>query len=553
MSRSSLLGATALSALLVLPAHATPTTLWELFTIDRVANLGAQWMVTALRGIADVTYAHMDLRPLDGRMVLTGLHVSPYEQPECAITVDRAVVQTAPLDQIAYGAVSMDVMGAEIGRSCFNENDLEEMAHMGLERLVLDRAHLDLDYTFSTGAMTVEVTALSDGIAEVHGVAEFDYFAVNIDTAEPVADLTYAALTVTDRGGWGALSAGIPPQMLAPEVLLPSLVNDLLPRWRDPSAPPTVESVPEPNAPSGDKDQAAPAPVPQPTPTPLANSAEDEAGHAFLESAVGAFARFAAAPGTLRLDIAPEAPVRLTEDMFEEFGAIVLALQPALTRLDDVGSGPMTAEDRVRLAAWVAAWQANGTEPPEIEDALLFARAFLTGRGAPRDPEMAIEILLPYLIDGIPGAVDMALAASDFLQPDFAYRIARQAAAAGNRAAFAQLDRLEERLAVDEVIAIQAADGAPVYAFSGDEPARDLRERAYASLTGLGAPRRYDEAYFYALLALASGDTAAGVIVDEIETMSDRMSEEDAEEWASFLASIRHQVTDQWASALAEQ
>ncbi len=548
MSRPILLGATALVTLTALPAHAGPTTVWELFTIDRVANLGAHWMVTALRGVADVTYAHMDLRPLDGRMVLTGLHVSPYEEPDCDITVDRAVVQTAPLDQIAYGAVSIEVMGAEVGPGCFSESDLEDMAQMGLSRLVLDRGHLDLDYRFSTGAMSVEISALSEGLAELHGLAEFDYFAVNIDAEEPVADLAFAALTVTDRGGWGVLSAQIPPQMLAPEVLLPSLVDEMLPQWRDPNAPPPVEVIPEPTAPSGDKDQPAPAPAPQPAPMPVTNSAEDEAGYAFLEDAVAAFTRFTANPGTLRLEFAPEAPVRLTEGMFEEFGTMVLALSPTLM------TGAEAPETRVSGAdlALLEDWMNGGDAELSGADILRYANAFITGVGAPRDAETAMDLLTPLLQTGNPEAIAMALDSLDALDPEFAYRIARDAAAQGNRTAFAQLDRLEAALDMEEVVSLQEAGPAdPTY--TGNESASDLRDRAIASLTGLGAPRRYSYAYFYALLALASGDEAAASIVDEIEAMGDRMSDDDAGHWAEFLGEVHDEVDNRWFAMATDE
>ena len=75
MTRRALLSATALVPLLAFPARAEPITLMDLLTLDRLANMGGQLAVNALRGVAEVTYAHMDIRPLDGRMILTGLEI----------------------------------------------------------------------------------------------------------------------------------------------------------------------------------------------------------------------------------------------------------------------------------------------------------------------------------------------------------------------------------------------------------------------------------------------------------------------------------------------
>ncbi|MGI3186872.1 hypothetical protein [Nioella aestuarii] len=77
MTRLSLLSASALVPLLAFPARAEPVTLMDLLTLDRLANMGAQIAVNALRGVAEVTYAHMDIRPLDGRVILTGLEMTP--------------------------------------------------------------------------------------------------------------------------------------------------------------------------------------------------------------------------------------------------------------------------------------------------------------------------------------------------------------------------------------------------------------------------------------------------------------------------------------------
>jgi hypothetical protein len=543
MSAKPLLLSTTLAGLLATAAGATPVTLYDLFSLNRLANMGGQLLVSALRGVADLRYAHMDIRPLDGRMILTGLELSPYEQPDCLVTLDRAVITTAPLDQIAYGALDIDVMGAEMSAGCFSASERRDMAEAGITRFALDRGEIRLEYDYASAALTVDAQGVSEGMAEMRAHVAFDYFAVNFDAEEPVADLAYAEIELTDRGIWSALGAQIPPAMLSPDVLVPMLVGELLPQWRDPSVPlPTPEPAPAPSDGKGDENPATPA---SPAPPP-ANAPELDAAYEVIEAGVAAFVAFAETPGTLRLEFTPEAPVRLTEDHFEDFALFVADLAPAPLTDADRPDMRLTREDGDLIAAWVA----GGDVPFSDGDILRLSHALLSGVGVPRNPERAMELLTPLLEAGHAEALEMALETLDALDPAFAYRIAREAAAAGDRMAFAQLDRLEALVPLGDVIALQEETG-DLPDFDGTEAARELRGRAEAALTGLGAPRRYTVAYFYGLLALASGDMASASIVNELEAMADRMEEEDAERWLGLLGQVNDHASEEWFAVQA--
>lgn len=533
MTRRFLLSATALVPLLALPARAEPVTLLDLLTLDRLANMGGQIVMNALRGVAEVTYAHMDIRPLDGRMILTGLELSPYDDPDCLVTLDRAVISTAPLDQMAYGALDIDVLGFEVGDGCFVRSAQADLAQVGITETVLDRGQIRLEFDYATAGLTVDFLAQSSGQADISGHVEFSYVALNFDREEPVIDLAYAEIEVTDRGSWQVISADIPPAMLMPELIVPMLVQELLPRYVDPGQ----VQAPEPDAPTDGKEQEEGAPA-QPSPQ---NSPEDEAAYAFIEASAQTFARFAANPGTLRLEIAPDTPVRLDDDLFEDFGPFVAALSPMLFTDTDRPDSRISAAD----AAMLQDWMAGGAVDLGDADLLRYAHAFLTGVGAPRDAEMAMALLTPLLETGNPEALDMALGTLDDLDPAFAYQIARNAAAQGDRLAFAHLDRLEAELPLLDLLDLQEEDGGDLM-LSGDETGRDLRDRAQDALSGLGTARRYSDAYFYALLALASGESGAALIVDELEAMGNRMSAEDATLWADMLAGVHDRANAAW-------
>ena len=64
--------ALAVSALLAAtPAAATPSSLWELLTIDRVATWVTQYAIALSRTVAQVTYTDLDIAVLEGRVALT--------------------------------------------------------------------------------------------------------------------------------------------------------------------------------------------------------------------------------------------------------------------------------------------------------------------------------------------------------------------------------------------------------------------------------------------------------------------------------------------------
>lgn len=521
------------------PATAQTVTLRDLFNLDRLATIGGQWAVTALRGVADVTYAQLDISPLSGRMVLTGLDVSPYDMPECRVTVDRVVISTAPLDQIAYGALEVDMMGYEMTPDCLPRAEQRSLAELGITDLVLDRAGLRAEYEFASAGMAVDFQAVSGALAEVSGHVDFDYFAMDIDREEPVIDFTYGEIELTDRGAWRLFAAMIPPQMLDPDTLTAMMAGALL----DASGAPV--EAPQDTAPTDGKDPVAPVP-PAPAPAPLPSGPDVDltdasaTAYAVLETGAAAFARFAADPGLLRLEFTPETPVRLTENHFEDFTLFVADLRPTLMTEEDRPDLRLTQEDAARIEGWF-----DGETDLGEADLMRFANAFLTGHGAPRDPALAVELLTPLLEAGNAQAIAIALDTLDMLDPVFAYEIARDAAAQGDRAAFAQLDRLEAALSLDDLLTAQE-NGPAGSAPTGAETPRDLREMAHAALSGLGAPRRYDDAYSYALLALAGGDSAAGFILDELEAMAHRMSDEDAETWRTVLAGARDRAHAAW-------
>lgn len=554
MFKSPFLLSTAFAAALAVPARAEPVTLPELFSLDRLATTGAQWAISALRSVAEVRFVNMDVQVLDGRLVLTGLDITPYtEMPGgvCTIHLDRAVAKTAPLDQVVQGSLDLDLMGVEIAPACFQDADPQALAMFGIDTFKLDHGHLRLDYDFPTGGVDVTFRAASSDLAEIEANATFDYVGVNADTEEPIADLSGFTLAFTNRGVMENLAMLFPPEAADPEMLGEMLRGMLLSEATPAPAPGIAEGGDSQmfdegakqggslggTAPAGD----APAAPDQPSAADAVNTAEMNAA---IDGYAKVLAAYLANPDRLVLRLHPAGPVRITQDMFNDFESFASVFHPTLEAGNMPGTPRLTAADQAALNAWLV----DGGPAVADDAALAAARAFLTGIGAPRDVGRALQILTPLLAAGNGDARDLVFGALDQLDPADAYRIARDASAAGDRTAFARLDQVERKLGLAGAIAIQAE--APVAAdVSGDESPTALRAMAFDALTGFGAPRDYARAYLVGLLALAGGDSAAASIIDEVEGLTARLDTDTADAWQAELSALHDKANEIWFAA----
>ncbi len=566
------------------PASARPDSVLDLFTLDRIATVGVQWSISMLRSFAETRYVDLSIAPLDGRMVLTGLEVSPYEwngSGQCTFDIDRAVINTGPLDKIEQSRMRLDLTGVTLSEGCLDDMVVATIQAVGVEELKLDSATLWMQYDMPTGGVSLELQAASQGLAEIRAQMDFDYFAFDAQNEEPIADLSYAELSFIDHGAMAILGQMLPPELTNAEMLAAALKQELL------SGVMSDDGIPHQKSKSrlgGGEAEISPAPAPDPTPqaqpepepTPnLDDEFGDEYGDdddfewdfeepdfyddpelpplseediasvaAMIDDGAAQFAAFLADPDQITLRLAPATPVRLSENTVDDFARFALLMQPEVITGTPPVAQVVTGADMEAIKGWL-----DGDEAAlASSDALRIARAFMTGIGVPRDADMAMQIVAPLLAKGDSDAVALALDGLDALPADQAYRIARDAAASGNRAAFTRLDKLEQKLGLAEAIAIQ--DASPLApALTGDETPAQLRNAALDALTGLDAPRRYSLAYYDALLALAAGDRAAQALIDEVEAMSERMADADASDWAETLTAIRAQATKAWIAA----
>ena len=239
----------------------------------------------------------------------------------------------------------------------------------------------------------------------------------------------------------------------------------------------------------------APAPAPEPVVDPEVEEARD-----FIAAAALIISGFAQDPTRIAVEVDPIGSVRLTEELFDDFVSFVTLLEPALelgAPVEEVAGPEVVAN----LAAFLAG-EADDMGPQARRD---LARALLEGRGMPRNPEVAVEVLGPLIDAGEALSILLLHEHYDLIAADRLYSALLLSAEGGNRGAYLDLNAAEQRLGIEGVL---AAQGGAVSAYAaGDGGQADLARDA---MRGHRTQRNYAQAYYHALLGDAGGDPGAG-------------------------------------------
>ncbi|MEM9968330.1 MAG: hypothetical protein AAF755_09540 [Pseudomonadota bacterium] len=510
-------------------AEADPRpSLVDVLSIDRLGTFTVNQFVVALRTQAEFEYEFASADLLRGRFAFSGVTLSPalaYGKPgACSITVDRMSVE-ANLGQLMSETLRAQVgfLGVDISEACFPGDWGEMMAEFNLAEISLDQANFTVAYSMPTGETSLRFTTHIRDVALIDASASGMLLPRRIGSrlTEPAIRLKRAAISLKDDGGWDSFVQALPQNMRNPIGLrglaTQALVRILLP---------------------GDAGQIS------------------EMEQLFIDDFSTAVAIFVGedVPGA---EPRSEFPELVFETDLPEEGVV---LEPELYRnpSDDlVGAVALRARttslarerilDDALLSAAIA-------PPDDLTDTqrLTLAKALLRGRGIPQAPDRIPALLEPMFGASEQGAEAALLAAQALEQrdPERAYVLAMLAGSYGEARAVAMLDRLEQKIDTRTILRLQESEGNDVRAFSIvlDSDPRALRDQALAHLTGVRLPRSYAEAYYYALLGEAAGDTAASSLKEEIENRFAARGSAVAETWAALRSELQSDALEDWVN-----
>ena len=416
---------------------------------------------------------------------------------DCAARADAVEIFSPAHIDISKGRI--EIVGLDLPLACLPPDPQGMSLAAGYERLQAPSLAIDFDYRSGSSALNLAVSGVVHDAVALESAMEFAYFwfqtpgGVLGDTysdgdgdgdfgggpdAEPVADLAFAEIAISDIG---LLERAGP--------MLGAMIGGFE------TVPPMVEGM------------------------ILQQLGAD--GQVFAGEMRGAVEAFLAGEEKLVLTVAPQAPIRLSPELFEDPAILFAALQPN-------ASGRVAAENALVDRALLDAALNDGELTDE--DRLTLGAALATGVGAPLAPAAARGILAPLADAGHAEAALISSQSYGAEEVEEAYALALIAAAGGADGALARLDRLEARMPFDLIASAQqiVSEAAPGdieaqldAAFeNGDLTA--LRQIATRLDRGVGVPRNYADAYFLATLAAAGGDRGAAALRDRIDARLSR-------------------------------
>ncbi|MDB2529271.1 hypothetical protein N9X46_00875 [Paracoccaceae bacterium] len=184
------------------------------------------------------------------------------------------------------------------------------------------------------------------------------------------------------------------------------------------------------------------------------------------------------------------------------------------------------------------------------DDAVLLTlgEAFLTGRLVPKNYDAAV-LLLSYLKDnGIPHAEPLLINA--YIQQEKyenAYEATQSLASSGNYESRALFSAIEKNIPLEKVLELQHTS-LYLLADPYDVFSQDFYEISDGFLTGHRSMKSYQLSYFWALLALASGDERADTIVVQLEMLQNKLYGKAKEDWIASVNEAQSRALAYWQS-----
>lgn len=260
-------------------------------------------------------------------------------------------------------------------------------------------------------------------------------------------------------------------------------------------------------------------------------------------------AEFVRNPGEITIEAQlPASGIVLEPEVYEAPEELLQALAP------DARTAPIAQSELLdpTLLARING-DLNASERLEL------AHALLTGNGVPRAEGLVPPLLAPLVEANAPETAEAALLTARALfafDPEAAYRQALTASTGRQTGAVSLLDALEDRLTTTDVVAAQDAnlDNIGAAPLPQGNDIRAVRARALSHFTGLGAPRSYREAYYFALIAEAAGDIGARPLREDIEARFANRGEAVTSMWATMRLETQERALSDWiAGDLAAQ
>lgn len=490
--------------------------IFDIVTPDAIAESIASLSISALRTVMEVEYKHLSTDVMRGTVSVSGVTLRPqlpYDRArQCEITVQRAGFDLGKFrPDLSASNASVTMIGTSANIACFPRELGLGMRAAGYNEVELDRLAFEVDYIHGTGEIR------TNGSAAINNMMTLDFATAGAilprlneygTPGDPAIRVRKAVLGLQDTGGWERISRQIPENLRQPEVIRGLGTEELT------------------NMLSNNGTRAL-------------TSTE----RLFIDDLMDHVAAFIRDPGEITIEAQlPPSGIVLEPEVYQAPEELLQALAP------DARTAPKAQSELLdpTLLARI-----NGDL--STAERLQLARALLSGNGVPRAEGLVPGLLASVRQGANPEAAEAALLTARALMstdPAQSYAHALSASSARLPGAVPLLDALETRLTTSQVISAQSANigTLDVSSLPDGNDIRAVRALALRHLTGLGAQRSYEHAYYFALLAEAAGDIGARPLREDIEARFANRGEAVDTLWAEMRAETQARALNDWIS-----
>lgn len=178
-----------------------------------IGRLMVQFAAVGVRSQIEMTYGDIFVDARSGTVAITDIRALP-EPPwaapgACVATVGR--LEMSGISDGDYGKARFDLENVALTGDCLPEEPRGMAAAIGYDGLAADAVTIFYDYDLGSSALNLTMTAALRDIADLQLEAKFDYFWFTTEESfdsdipaqpgEPIADLAFAEIALSDAGG----------------------------------------------------------------------------------------------------------------------------------------------------------------------------------------------------------------------------------------------------------------------------------------------------------------------------------------------------------------
>jgi len=480
----------------------------EIFNL--IVNRLVEAAASVARTNAEITYDDASLDSNLDLFTISQIFVKPMNKnlpDSCDVRVGALNLSNVRQSMTDIDIVNVGLEDVRISQFCMPFEWRAVASMMGVTDIEIPIVQIEFKHQFKSAQTSIIVHSGAAEVADVTLDVQFNYLSFNTEYLSELpinARLSSINLQIDNRGVWEEVSMQLPSEFSDPK-LAGSAVRELIDEFSY-FLPGTIYQN-------------------------------------FADQIELAISDFVANPSSLSIssNITKASGLEISSESFLDPEALI----------SDLNLGVLSGssrKDRKITGEMIGDILSGNFVKYDDEVLLTLGEAFLTGRLAPKNYDAAV-VLLSYLKNnGVSQAEPLLVNA--YIQQEkyeYAYQATQNLAASGDHGSRAFFRVIEKNIPLEKVLELQ---NTSLYLISDPYAvsSQNFYEISYGFLTGDRSIKSYHLSYFWALLALASGDVRAETIVGQLERLQNKLYGKAKEDWVFSVNEAQNRALAYWKS-----